>query len=44
MAKYKYFGFQDFKTFYGVVIISEWPPANIYEYTYENMSPKAISL
>ena len=35
MAKYKYFGFQDFKTFYGVVIISEWPPANIYEYTYD---------
>ena len=36
MAKYKYFGFQDFQTFYGVVILSEWPPANIYEYTYPN--------
>lgn len=35
MAKYKHFGFQDFKTFYGIVIMSEWPPANIYEYTYD---------
>lgn len=43
MAKYKYFGFQDFKTFYGVAIISEWPPANIYEYTYENTGPKAAA-
>lgn len=43
MQKYKYFGFQDFKTFYGIAIISEWPPANIYEYTYQNISPKALN-
>lgn len=34
MEKYKHFGIQDFKTFYGVIILSEWPVANIYEYSF----------
>lgn len=33
-AKFKHYGFQNFTTFYGVAIISQWPPANMYEYTY----------
>jgi hypothetical protein len=34
MDKYKHFGIQDFKTFYGAIILSEWPVANIYEYSF----------
>ena len=36
MDKYKHFGIQDFKTFYGVIILSEWPVANIYEYNFND--------
>jgi exonuclease III len=32
LEKFRYFGFQEFQTFYGVVILSQWQPANIYEY------------
>ena len=32
--RYPYFGIQDFQSFYGVVVMSEWPPVNIYEYPF----------
>lgn len=34
-TRYKYWGKQEFKSFYGCVILSWWPPSNIYEYQYQ---------
>ena len=36
MDKFKHVGFQTMTTFYGVCILSEWPPANIFEYDFES--------
>lgn len=37
VQKYPHFGIQEFHSFYGVMILSQWPPANVYEYTYNNV-------
>lgn len=34
LSKFKSVGFQKMSSWYGVCILSEWPAANIYEYTY----------
>lgn len=43
-CRYTYFGIQDLTTFYGCLIVSEWLPVNIYEYTFEKMHAQPGSL
>lgn len=37
-TRYKYWGKQEFKSFYGCIILSWWPPSSIYEYQYQATS------